>query len=324
MERVIPKAALPPLPKAPLEPQSRPVARSRPAPRPKWHQAYLVPLLLKQPPVRRRGDPPEAGLEPFEFVLGGTACLLARVKIARRRHLYASKKAKQAIDGARNYKMKPDVTNRALFQRIGREAYRKAFKSFRWPTIPVEIELSQRELFRIAGLSRNAANLHRLRAALDRLTLPTKQYLPPMLLTHGEAEDGYLRLEVNPQWVPRGGHDPVPWPPPAAPIVLRLYLFCFGTDQRSNTSISLETLYKRVGIPKRHGWQSLCRALKSVNEHLAWLGRQGMFDKTKPSAFALVLSRDGKRVHISAQHQENAAQSPDVDDIADASMRRAM
>jgi hypothetical protein len=304
------------------KPQPRPApAKPEQKAKPEWHKAYLVPALLKHPPIRHRGDPSEAGLEPFEFVLGATAIIIARVKVGRLRKIYIDKQVQKAFGGARS-KMKPGKTNRALFQRIGRETRRKARASFPWPTGATVIRLYRRELFRIAGLSRNAVNLGRLVAALDRLKQPTTKHLPPLLLTHGRAEDGRLRLEVNPEWVPRGGYDDVPWPPPAAPIVLALYLFAFGTEQRGNTSIRFETLYKRLGIDQRYGRKSLGRALESVNSHLAWLYDKGWF--AKPIRFELVASRDGTRVHIAEEEQQQEAKaSPQVEvDVDEPSVTR--
>jgi hypothetical protein len=309
-------------------PKATPSSSAKPerAAEPEWHKAYLVPALLKRPPIRHRGEPPEAGLDPFEFKIGGTALLIARVKIGSLRDDYRRDKGQRAMNGARNKNMKPGKTNRALFQRIGSEANRKASKSFSWPTTATVIRLHRRELFKHAGLSRSAPTRHRLPSALDRLTQPTTKHLPPLLLTHGLAEDGRLRLEVNPEWVPRGGFDCVPWPAPGAVIGLRLYLFVFGTDQRNdtNTTISLENLYELLGIPKRHGWRTLGRALFLVNEHLAWLHRAGMLKR--PIQFEFVMSRDGKRCHIAKMAQQEAEPAKPQADTAtgDSSvMRRA-
>jgi hypothetical protein len=337
MERYIPLARRPATRPAELEEHPEPAARAgslpryKPQPRPskpqrkakpQWNKAYLVPQLLKHPPVTHRGDPPEAGLEPFELVLGGTAVMLARIKIGQWREVYMSKAVQRAFGGARS-KMKPEKTNRALFQRIGRETRRKARKSFPWPTTAIKIEVSRRELFRVAGLSRKAANLSRLPAALDRLTQPTTKNLPPLLRTHGEADDGYLRLEVNPQWVPRSRYDCVPWPPPAAPTVLALYLFIFGTDQSHNTTIRLENLYQRLGIPARHARRALDRALRLVNDHLAWLNKQGMLSKEKPNRFEFVLTRDGKRVHIAGTTIQAKSTAKPAESQTDAAIKES-
>jgi hypothetical protein len=307
-------------------PRVRPTVR-KPSPdkperkaKPEWHKAYLVPQLLKLPPIRRRGDPSEAGLEPFEFVIGGTAVMLARVKIGRRREVYISNAVQRAFDGARS-KMKPGKTNRALFQRIGRETRRKARKSFSWPTIAIKIEVSRRELFRVAGLPRTVRNRHRLPAALDRLTQPLSKELPPLLRTHGEADDGYLRLEVNARWVPPSRFDCVPWPPSASgPTVLALYLFAFGTDQRQHHGrIEYGRLYKLLGIPQRDARRALGRALIKVNEHLKWLNTDGKLDKAKlPTRIALMPSRAGGFVRLElhgAQYSAFATQRPDDEQL---------
>jgi hypothetical protein len=84
---------------------------------------------------------------------------------------------------------------------------------------------------------------------------------------------GQLGLVVNKAWIPGGRYGRVPWPPPkGGATVLALYLFLFGTIQDDTTAISLEGLYRRIGIKETwaaHAKRALERALATCNAHLA-------------------------------------------------------
>jgi hypothetical protein len=93
----------------------------------------------------------------------------------------------------------------------------------------------------------------------------------------------------------------VPWPPPASgPVVLALFLFALGTDQRPNHGcIEYGRLYALLGIPKRDARRALDRAVITVNKHLEKLNKGGLLDEEGlPTKIDLVPSRGGRFVHI--------------------------
>jgi hypothetical protein len=301
MERYQPKAALAP------EPEPAPVPAA-PVPNSKPERVLcfvcLPNKLLKRPPIRYRDEGSKVGLLPFEFVIGATCAGLARAKLVALRHAEAFAAAGKAIRRLRHGKKAMWKFGQEGFTSAGLGVYDNTKNAFEYTGATIKLELSQRELFRAAGLSRKARNLARLPAALSRLTKPVPGFAP-VLQNWELLPSGRIRLEVDNRWVPRSHFGRVPWPPPAnGPAVLAFYLFAFGTDMRpdSRTSIDIEILYRLLGIPltcSAHTARSLNRALDHVNEHLKGLNAEGALDKHElPHMFEILPIANGTRVHI--------------------------
>jgi hypothetical protein len=316
MERVIPHA------RRPAEPQERPeppprvgsLPRVKPKPQTKPVPIYSVfgPLLLKAPPIRHRNGPAVAGLLTFELVLGATVCLLARFKIDQ------FKKKESMVPGKllfANMRRKPTKkTSTKLLRYLGAQKYKAALAAWEWPIKgDIEFDVSRRALFRMAGLPRTVRNLDRLPEALKRLTQPTNKTLPPILVDYKMTDDKVL-LTVDVRFAPPAGPGfqfyRMPWPLPASgPIVLALYLFAFGTDQRAGRGrIEYGRLYKLLGIPKRDARRALDRAVIAVNKHLERLNNKGLLDKEKlPTKIDLSPSPAGRFVRIELSGAKYAA-----------------
>lgn len=144
---------------------------------------------------------------------------------------------------------------------------------------------SQSELLRVAGLSRNAAQLAGLPAALDRLAAPIERgdlSVPPLLREWHRYSPQALSMTIEPAWLPTAKYDRVPLPVPTAgggATTLALYLFLCAADLRRHrrppVSIWWETLCRRLGIPldrPANASRALDRALASVNAHRVRLG----------------------------------------------------
>lgn len=168
----------------------------------------------------------------------------------------------------------------------------------------VVIRVSARQLLRWAGRAWNSNNQNMVRTALERLKLSIGQF-PPVLFDWNRPElsqtqrTAKLRLVVNKGWLPKKAFDRVPWPPPARPTTLTLYLFLFGCDVRPEvkTDISFDRLYHVLGIvgSPSHARRALEQALKGVNAHLARLADRGQLGRDFPTRFKLVAGDDRVR-----------------------------
>jgi hypothetical protein len=242
------------------------------------YYVFLPNALLRDPPIRHRGEHVEVGLSVFEFAIAGACAILARQKIASIRHDHAFGRGGEAIRGQRKrvklavqYGQDPAQ----LIKDAGSYSYSDAKLAF--DSTPSEksltIELSITKLLRIANVSRKSDNWARLDTALQRLTEPTGSFAPA-LRTWKRLANGKLRLKVDPKWVPQGRYTRVVWPlPTGGPTILALYLFLSFVsvfDRRRSTDISTEALYRRLGIPlsrPAHAERSLNNALGRVNAH---------------------------------------------------------
>lgn len=249
------------------------------------HQFACLPnAVLKNPPIRHRGDNPEVGLGVFEFaVLGGIVMLSRTGAYKQARHDYALEAGRAAIDQhkpAPRYKRQDRKSYENYryhdFSNVGSAAYSKGQGGFKLKG-PLPITVSRAELLRAAGLSSSQShqtkNRRELQSALERLTEPVVPALPPMLHGIKTTRSGKLRLIIDPKWLPDGNYGRVLWPPPkSGSKILALYLFIAGCQLHSDTPSAITRLYRRLGIRQQqpsHALRALEHALYGVNKHLA-------------------------------------------------------
>jgi hypothetical protein len=225
----------------------------------------------------------------FEVVVMGTVVLLAKTGPYRKaRHDFAFSEGSNSIKEYRAKHRRSPKDNpahsdfgddKSNFAWAGNDGYETGRRRFQLKK-PLTIAVTQAELLRAAGASvgqiHKNTKLSKLKAALTRLTHPIVGGLPSLLRAVQTLPNGQLGLTVNAAWVPGGRYGRVPWPPPkGGAVVLALYLFLFGTVQDGTTAISLEGLYRRVGIKEAkpsHARRALARALAACNAHLKpWL-----------------------------------------------------
>jgi hypothetical protein len=278
--------------------------------------------ILKHPPIRHRGAPPEAGLSALEFALAGACVSLAKAKQATARHEYAWRAANDAIRAHRERPLRnlDMMSAREQFEAVGSGSYERGRSRFNRERNDREfsIQCLPGALLRLAGLSPNGKNHARVTAALRRLSRTVGKF-PPLLTRWETAPGGKLNLRVEGRWVPRQRFARVPWPAPTAgPAVLALFLFLFGVDLRRNssTSIGIVSLYRRLGIPlarPAHAERALGRALDRVNTHLLRLNANGRLDEFDlATAFEIVTVDDGDRVRF-----RKIGRQPEQDQVDD-------
>jgi hypothetical protein len=286
----------------------KPKAKRVPTPKPKstFDFAFVAREILLRPPLRHRGEPPEAGLSVFDFCIGVAATILARRARAAKAHHAGLRAGKRAMTAKRNQEQPVhnkaesspyeqfDYAGNAGFE-TGRARYFKDHAHLNWP-----IETSRAELLRCAALDRKSANNLRVSGALDRLTSAAGDF--SSVLARWDSGGERLKLVVRNEWLELQRYRSVPLPlPTSGPVVLALYLFLIAIapvratitnpiPRRPSRTISIasESLYGRLGIRTgrpAHDERALRTALALVNEHRRKLG-QGL-----P---AFELSDDGK------------------------------
>ncbi len=287
------------------------------APKPKPREPFvrLPREVATHPPIRHRGAKnavaesnripklADLGLTPFEFVIAATLADLARDQLDAARHTFAFAAGARALKRERRFASK-DLAFRVgrttyQFMLAGKDGYDAGWKAFRVGNESFVVEVSERALFRAAGLARNDRSRAQLPAALRRLTRPVGT-VPPLLHGWKRPGRGPFKLRVAGRWMPTRRYARVPWPPPTAgATVLALYLFLAAVDLRGETGISAETLRRRLGIPRAHARRSLDRALDRVDAHLAGLNANGALDRAElPAAFEIVPLRNGRRLRF--------------------------
>jgi hypothetical protein len=274
----------------------RPKRKPKPAPKPKsvFDFALLERQILLRPPLRHRGEPPEGGLSVFEFCLGVAAVILAKRSFGAAAYRDGQRAGKRAMTANRNSEQpihdKASLSPGEQFEAIGSAGFERGFARFykdhagqNWP-----IEASRAELLRCADLDRKGGNSRRVSGALNRLTLPVRNF-PPVLSRWG-SDGERLKLIVRHEWLqlPRYGRVLLPLPK-SGPVVLALYLFLIAITPRratitnprprratSATSIAAQILYERLGIRTggpAHNERALRNALALVNDHRRKLGQ---------------------------------------------------
>jgi hypothetical protein len=250
------------------------IERYRP-PKPK-SPAEFAPLsreILSQPPLRHRGELPEAGLSVSEFVTGVAATILARRDREHHAHRAGLRAGKRAMDAQRSSEQ--PVKNKARYLdshgsagfEHGRQRYRDDHADEDW-----YFETSRGELLRYAGLSDNAANSKRVDADLDRLTRPVFNR-PSVLVRWRESSGQWIELEVRREWLSLERYTTVKMPLPTSSrdaLALYLFLSSINLSPRNRTGIPAKALYVRLGIRTgrpSHDEKALRQALARVNEH---------------------------------------------------------
>jgi hypothetical protein len=260
--------------------------------------------VLKDPPIRHRGDAPGVGLSVFEFVIAATLSHLARKRVEQTRRETAWAAGKAAMDKARNscsFKSRVkrnDAERPASFRGRGSRAYRDSEEQFNRTYRSVfKVEVSSSSaLLKAAGFVLSRRNRSRIAQTLELVSRPVchgGRKLPPVLR-------GWRRLRlsvVGGFWIPPKRFDKVPWPLPTrggGTTTLALYLFLFGLDNRRDRHLMrTDNLYRRIGIKARrpaHGERAFNRALAQVNAHLTKLKAE--------TTFKIVRKQDGAYVDI--------------------------
>jgi hypothetical protein len=159
----------------------------------------------------------------------------------------------------------------------GEAGYERHLKKLRRQPAPevIAVELSRYVVLRLAGLATNGTNLRALDQALDRLMHPVGSD-GGVLIGWQQLPANQLRLQVRGHWLPNGHYQQVPMPlPMKSSTALSLYLFLhFVNPGRSFTKrgIDPKRLYKKLGIPIKHGRAAAIRAFERafdlVNAHV--------------------------------------------------------
>lgn len=318
------------------EPRRQPRATPRPPPaesadKPK-SPAEFVNLgreILSHPPLRHRGDRPEAGLSVYEFCLGMGAILLALTDRAAEQHRSAIRTGKRAMARKRSseqpvYDMdfgspreQFEVEGNAGFDR-GRRRFQDDNRDRHW-----RFETSRSELLRYAGLNRKAEYIRRVYDALDRLTQPCGY--PSVLFRWRKRDDQRLELTVGNEWLWwRKRFNRVRLPlPTSGPVVLALYLFLSMIDPTpsSHTSISAKKLYAQLGIRRgrpAHDERALRYALERVNKHRRKSGLSAFdLEKTRSGEWRFTERTKQKPGERIAEEQAETQKAADVAEQAD-------
>lgn len=303
---------------------------------PREQFACLPNAILKNPPIRKRGEGPDAGLSVFEFgVLFGIVMLARTIAFAQSRRDYAWKRGGRAIEKLLPEGQRYERQSRRSFgtyqhhqyKNAGSKAHNAARSNFKLDH-PLAVTVSQAELLRAAGLSKDTSHqtLSRraLRAALPRLTKKVVSKLPPLLQDVETLPNGRLRLTVDPKWIPSGRYGRVLWPPPkTGATVLALYLFIAGCNFEANVPSALKRLYRRLGIADTkpsHARRALESALECVNDHLA-LASNDLDECDFPREFKLKFIRAGRFIRFSpvysAKERERRAADAELERMRD-------
>jgi len=282
--------------------------------------------LATHPPLRRRGDPPQAGLSVFEFALVGGCCALARSEYARAREKSAFETAKAELKSRRKR-----VFDRDVHRGQGWAAKKQAAATYdrKHETDDIAVHVKRWQLLRAAGLVDSRRNLHAVDDALRQLAEPVGHF-PAVIKSSSATKDGGWTLLIDAKWVPRRRFVRVPWPAPTKGIT-QLALHLFLAAVRPNEDARFETVCRRLGIAKNHAGRSLSRALGRVNAHRRKLNADGALDDHKlPVEFVIESRHGGNRMRfnvksgLSADEEQagNEEQSKSDDERFDAEMRR--
>ena len=288
--------------------------------------ACLPQPVLKHPPIVHRGQPADGLLEVFEVAIAAAVLKLAWQAMADARHLAGLKQGKTTIrkeradigrssaQDTREYnarKIPNGFTGKKTpwgFYMAGSAGYKEGREGFVPPAV-LRIEATPTGLLRAARMSENSRNINRVAAALDRLCEPVQvgaDELPALIRTRERLDNTRVRLTLEPAWMPSViGRVPLPLPTRGnCRVVLALYLFLAGADQRTSvkTTMLLEALCDLVGIRETrysHRRRTLDKALNIINEHLA-----DLFDEDELATAKLPIRFDmnerGDRVHFKA------------------------
>jgi hypothetical protein len=254
--------------------------------------------VLLDPPVRHRGNQPEAGLTVFEVAVAGGILLLAGEVLSAERHKASMRAGRREMRRAR----REWVHSPEQMRSVGGSHYELGGIKFD-DTIDervFSVETTRAAVMRAAGLGRCGQSVAALRSALRRLQRSIRR-MPPLLT---ELRIGRkLHLSVDSRWLPRRKYRRVPWPPPTrggGTAVLAMYLLVQALDYRADTSTTMDAdkFIERVGLsarwPEEH-FRGLSAALRAVNAHLRALRAPVEFD------FELSDADDGARIKLIAR-----------------------
>jgi hypothetical protein len=309
----------------------------------KVHRTYMPHELTirEHPLMRARGKEPSAGLSVFEMEVvdwilrTGKECA-EHVKHEAGLQAGCTARDQHLKSGGGGYAKQNDSNNG---QRAKMEVLR-VIKSGYWNNNEyykqgdhLPLIVTRAEPLGAIGLKesshRRSQDLHRLYAALERVTkpMPRVDTLPPLLAVVEALPDGKLHLTVSTKWLrdPKRGYSKIYGPlPHSGPRVMDLYIFllaCCLSDSKEAKYIPLTNLCRRIGITetrRSHIERELEQVLICVNKHLKWLHTLRNKYKELPSGFdvTIIPSRrvDRIRVHFEPTYDAEAMGMDEADD----------